>query len=70
MKASALSVAAGVTGTVLDPQLSKLIIMSVAAIVLLIYTGIALPAVWSKKPTRRSAATEVLRQILNALRRW
>jgi hypothetical protein len=70
MKASALSVAAGVTGTVLDPQLSKLILVSMAVMVLLIYTGIALPAVWSKEPSRRKAAAEVLRQVLSALRRW
>jgi hypothetical protein len=37
-----------------------------AALVLLVYTGIALPAVWSAKPARRMAAAAVLRLILNA----
>lgn len=36
-----------------------------AAAALLIYAGIALPAVWSDKPARRKAAAAVLRQILN-----
>jgi hypothetical protein len=40
--------------------------VGVAALVLLLYAGIALPAVWSAKPERRKAATEVLRQLLNA----
>jgi hypothetical protein len=69
MKPSALSVAAGVTGTVLDPQIFKLILVSMAVVVLLIYTGITLPAVWSKKPGRRKAAAEVLRQILSVRHR-
>jgi hypothetical protein len=38
----------------------------VAGLVLLVYTGIALPAVWSAKPARRKAAAVVLRQIFNA----
>jgi hypothetical protein len=37
-----------------------------AVLVMLVYTGIALPAVWSVKPARREAAAAVLRQILNA----
>jgi hypothetical protein len=37
-----------------------------AALVLLVYAGIALPAIWSAKPARRRAAAAVLRQILNA----
>jgi hypothetical protein len=37
-----------------------------AALVLLVYIGIALPPVWSAKPTRRKAAAAVLRQLLNA----
>lgn len=35
-------------------------------LVLLVYIGIALPAVWSAKPGRREAAAAVLRQILSA----
>jgi hypothetical protein len=37
-----------------------------AALVLLVYIGIALPAIWSAKPARRKAAAGVLRQILDA----
>ena len=36
------------------------------ALVLLVYIGIALPAVWSAKPARRKAAAAVLRQFFNA----
>lgn len=36
----------------------------VGVIILLVYAGIALPAVWSARPARRRAAAEVLRQIL------
>jgi hypothetical protein len=36
-----------------------------AALALLIYTGIALPAVWSAKPARRTAAAAVLRQLID-----
>lgn len=35
---------------------------------LLIFVGVVLPAVWSAKPARRSAATAVLQQILDFLR--
>jgi hypothetical protein len=35
---------------------------------LLVYAGIALPAVWSAKPARRKAAAEVLGQILDTFR--
>jgi hypothetical protein len=34
---------------------------------LLVFLGIALPAVWSSKPARRKAATAVLGQILTTL---
>jgi hypothetical protein len=36
---------------------------------LLVYAGVALPAVWSAKPARRTAAAAVLRQILAILHR-
>jgi hypothetical protein len=39
---------------------------AVAALALLVYMGIALPAVWSAKPARRKAAAAVLRQVLGA----
>jgi hypothetical protein len=38
----------------------------IAVLALLVYFGIAVPAVWSAKPTRRKAAAAVLDQILNA----
>jgi hypothetical protein len=48
-----------------------LLILAVGAgmLALLVYVGIALPAVWSAKPARRKAAGEVLRQILASFRR-
>ena len=42
---------------------------SIGVLALLIYAGVALPAVWSAKPARRKAAAEVLRQILAIFRR-
>jgi hypothetical protein len=42
---------------------------ALALLALLIYAGIALPAVWSRNPERRKAAASVLRQILNTLSR-
>jgi hypothetical protein len=64
MNASAL----GATALAAPLPVHLLLIFSagVAALVLLIYTGIALPAVWSAKPARRKAAAAVLRQILDA----
>lgn len=35
---------------------------------LLIFLGVVLPAVWSTRPDRRQAATDVLNHLLNALR--
>lgn len=43
--------------------------VSVGVLALLVYAGVALPAVWSRKPARRKAAAEVLRQILSIFRR-
>ena len=43
-----------------------ILIVGVAALALLVYFGIALPAVWSAKSARRKAAATVLHQILNA----
>jgi hypothetical protein len=40
-----------------------------SVLVLLVYAGVVLPAVWSAKPARRKAAAAVLRQILAILRR-
>ena len=38
-----------------------------SALVLLVYAGIALPAVWSAKPARRKAAAGVLRQLITLI---
>lgn len=43
--------------------------ISIGVLGLLVYAGVALPAVWSAKPARRKAAAEVLRQILAIFRR-
>jgi hypothetical protein len=40
------------------------LIISAVVLVLLVFFGIALPAVWSAKPARREAAADILRQIL------
>lgn len=70
MKASARAIAAVATVAATLPVHMLLILSCVmAALVLLVYIGIALPAVWSAKPARRSAAADVLRQILNACTR-
>jgi hypothetical protein len=65
MNGSALAIAAALATTL---PVHALLILSggVAALVLLIYFGIALPSVWSAKPARRKAAAAVLRQILDA----
>jgi hypothetical protein len=41
---------------------------SILLLAVLVYAGIALPAVWSAKPCRRRAAAAVLGQILAAVR--
>ena len=69
MKTSDLGAAAVLSRAALDSQLSPVIFAGLAVMVLLVYAGIALPAVWSTKPARRKAAADVLRQILGTLRR-
>lgn len=67
MKASARAIAAIATVAAILPAHALLILSGgMAALVLLVYIGIALPAVWSAKPARRKAAAAVLRQVLNA----
>ena len=65
MKPSALRITATLAATL---PIHVLLISScgMAAIFLLVYVGIVLPAVWSAKPARRKAAASVLRQILDA----
>lgn len=65
MNASALGIAAALA-TTLPVHVPLILTGGVAVLVLLVYIGIALPAVWSAKPARRKAAAAVLRQILDA----
>jgi hypothetical protein len=68
MNTYAVGVAAQLTASL--PTRTLLILATGAGMfVLLLYVGIALPAVWSAKPARRKAAAEVLRQILAIFRR-
>lgn len=39
-----------------------------ALLVILMFSGVVLPAVWSRKRTRRAAAAEVLQQLLDFFR--
>lgn len=65
MNASARAITAALAVT-LPAHVLLILGSGIAALVLLIYIGIALPAIWSAKPARRKAAAAVLRQILNA----
>jgi len=65
MKASFRAIAVGLTVTLPAHALLTFGLFA-AATVLLVYIGIALPAVWSAKPARRKAAAAVLRQVFNA----
>lgn len=51
------------------PSLLAAVAVGVTLLALLVFLGIALPAVWSSRPARRKAAAAVLGQILGALRR-
>jgi hypothetical protein len=42
----------------------------VALVFLALYVGVVLPAVWSRRPARRTAALKVIAQLLGALSRW
>lgn len=52
----------GVSGLLQIPALAGILFI-------LVYAGVVLPAVWSAKAARRAAATAVLQQILDLLRR-
>ena len=69
MKASDLGIAVVLSRAAIGPSLYQAILAGLAVLVLLIYVGIALPAVWSAKSARRKAAADVLCQILGVLRR-
>jgi hypothetical protein len=60
------AVAASIT-VIVPARVLLLLSFEVVALALLVYIGIALPAVWSSRPARRKAAEAVIRQILNAL---
>jgi hypothetical protein len=45
-------------------------VVALTLLALLVYAGIALPAIWSRNPQRRREAASVLRQILNAICRF
>lgn len=69
MKASARAITAATAVTTVTATLPAHVLLmfggGMAALVLLVYIGIALPAVWSARPARRKAAAAVLRQVLN-----
>jgi len=65
MNASARAITA-LLGENLPSHVLVILSGEVAALVLLVYTGIVMPAIWSAKPARRKAAAAILRQILNA----
>jgi hypothetical protein len=41
--------------------------MTIFIVVMLVFSGVVLPAVWSARPERRCAATQVLRLLLRAV---
>jgi hypothetical protein len=51
------------------PHLLAAIAAGAALLALLVFFGVALPAVWSSKPTRRKATAAVLGQILSTIHR-
>lgn len=59
----------GSSPAILSANLLMLIAVGSIVLALLVYAGIALPAVWSTKQYRRKAATDVLGQILTVVRR-
>ena len=67
MKTPARPAAGALLGAALASHLFPAVAVGLAGLALLIFTGIALPAVWSAKAARRKAAADVLRQILEIL---
>jgi type II secretory pathway component PulF len=69
MHRSRPSTAALTSGSVVVAAVSSPMVLAVVAvIVLLVYLGVILPAVWSTKPTRRRDARQVLQQLLGLIR--
>jgi hypothetical protein len=65
MNASARTITVALAVT-LPARMLLILSSGIAALLLLVYVGIALPAIWSAKPARRKAAAAALRQILDA----
>jgi hypothetical protein len=65
MKPSTHAIAAALA-VILPTHMLWFLTDGAAMAALLVYVGIALPAVWSENPARRKAAAAVLNQILNA----
>jgi hypothetical protein len=55
---------AGLAAMVLLPHVLLTLVICMTGLTLLIYAGIALPAIWSARPARRKAAAAVLSQVL------
>ncbi|MFD5401744.1 hypothetical protein [Streptomyces griseorubiginosus] len=51
-------------------QAVQLPVLLVVLVFLALYVGVVLPAIWSGRPARRTAALRVLTQLLGALCRW
>src|SRR5579862_4397392 len=68
MKASAARVTTAVLAVVVPVHVLLLFLAGAGVLTLLVYGGLALPAVWSAKPARRRAAADVLRKILATFR--
>jgi hypothetical protein len=58
-------ISAALTGgsVVIAASYAPMVLAAVALIVLLVYCGVILPAIWSTKPTRRRDAHHVLQQL-------
>jgi hypothetical protein len=63
-------ISAALTGgsVVIAASYAPMVLAAVALVVLLVYCGVILPAVWSTKPTRRRDAHHVLQQLLRLIR--
>jgi hypothetical protein len=69
LMARGASTASVLTALAAAPHLLVMIAAGLGLLTLLMFLGIALPAVWSSKCARRKAATAVLVQILAMLNR-
>jgi hypothetical protein len=63
-------ISAAITGgsVIVAASYSPMVLAVVVLLVLLVYCGVILPAVWSAKPTRRRDAHRVLQQLLRLIR--